>query len=242
MKILAITCSFAALIGFGCESDDNSRSSRSPASPPQQESRPKLKTRRDVVAERGIRKCFESYMAATLNEDGEIAVDYVSVATLDYFQRIMDHVRKMSRIDVERLPMSSRYLVLAFRHRIPRDQALIYTGRDALIHAINNGWISKDGVATAELTDVHVEGRFATAGVRIKNKDNPHRYHFSEHDGIWKFDLEPMMKVMNAAVSALARESNVSENEMLILMLDAVSEKTTDDSVWQPLIAEDEGE
>lgn len=114
-----------------------------------------------------------------------------------------------------------------------------FSGRDALIHSINNGWAGANNVWMDRLRDVRVEGRLASAGVIVDDEETTYRHQFRELNGTWKLDLEPIMKVANTRLEELARWQHTPTDQWLTHMIRVHSGGRVDESIWEPIVTQD---
>lgn len=85
------------------------------------------------------------------------------------------------------------------------------------------------------LGKMEVADNLATAQVLIDNQVAPNRFQFSKEDGIWKFDLIHVIHDTDRALKAAVKQSGVSENEFIFSLIEILSGKKIDDTIWTPI-------
>jgi hypothetical protein len=184
----------------------------------------------DVVA------AFKGYKEAILAQKGEEAAGWVTKGTIDEYQRYVDWALEADRKTVEGLSMINRVQVLTMRHRVPAEQLRKATGKSIFIHAVKEDWIGKDGVIRTELGDeITVAGEKATVPVLIGGEPAPLKFQFRKEEGKWRFDLVELMAATGPAFEAAAKQAGMEENELILKVLEKVSGKKPEDSIWTPV-------
>src|SRR5262245_18944612 len=83
-----------------------------------------------------VRRCFDRYRQALLNEDGRQAVKLVSQSTLDHYE----HMRKLALYarakEVRELGLLGQMFVLLIRHQLTAEELCAMTGAELFVLAI----------------------------------------------------------------------------------------------------------
>jgi hypothetical protein len=184
----------------------------------------------------GVVAAFKGYKEAILGQKGEEAAGWVTKGTIDEYQRYIDWALEADRKTVEGLSMINRVQILTLRHRVPAEDLRKATGKSIFIHAVKEDWIGKDGVIRTELGDeVAVAGERATAEVLIGGEPAPVKFQFKKEEGKWRFDLVELMAATGPAFEAAAKQAGMDENELIMKVLETVSGKKPEESVWTPV-------
>ena len=179
---------------------------------------------------------FKGYKEAILTQKGEDAAGWVTKGTIAEYQRYIDWALEADRKTVEGLSMINRVQVLTMRHRVPAEDLRKATGKSIFIHAVKEDWIGKDGVIRTELADdIAVAGERATGSVLIGGEPAPLKFHFRKEEGKWRFDLVELMTATGPAFEAAAKQAKMEENELIMKVLETVSGKKPEESVWTPV-------
>lgn len=183
----------------------------------------------------GVKKTFADYRSAVLDQRGKDAVQLLSKATIDEYQKYVDWALKADKKTLESLSMMNRLQVMTLRHRVEPETLRKLTGKSAIIHAVDRNWIGKNGVIRTSLGKIDVVENSATAEVIIGERKTPQRFQFNKENGVWKFDLVRVMMNINAAFKETAKRAGMSENEFIFHALESISGKKVDDSIWVPV-------
>lgn len=189
----------------------------------------------EEIAAREISECFAAYKNAILSQQGEVAVELLSRNTVDEFENYVGLALGAEREEIEALSLINRMQVILMRHRIPVETLMELTGRSAVVYAVDRDWIGKDEVIRTELGEVSLYGDRATAEVMIGGQVAPNRFQFRREYGRWRFDLLPLLRDGNTAMKYAAQQAGMDENEFLFVVLESVTGKRLDESIWTPL-------
>ena len=107
-------------------------------------------------------------------------------------------------------------------------------GRTVFTHAVDRGWIGREGVERSELGTLQVDGDHAAARLKIGTVEMPFDFEFEREQGRWHFNLIPLVTMSEDVFKQLARQNGVSENEMVMTLVRGLSEAPVDDSLWDP--------
>jgi hypothetical protein len=66
----------------------------------------------------------------------------------------------------------------------------------------------------------------------IDGQAAPNRFQFSKEDGVWKFDLIHVIHDTDLALKAAAKQSDVLENEFIFSLIETLTGKKIDDTIW----------
>ena len=184
-----------------------------------------------------IHECFDAYEKAVLNQDGTAAVKCVNASTLDYYQRMRDLALTGDAQTVQRLSIFDKVIVLQMRLRVPKGTLQGMTRESAFAYGIEKGWTDKSGVKQNSLGQVQVTGPDATGVHVFRGQPTEVRWKFQFENGEWKIDLFKFQAGVGAKVfEQMARQSGKSENAYVLELLEAVTGKRIDQTVWQPLV------
>lgn len=184
-----------------------------------------------------VRDSFESYINATVNNNGQAALDLLDTKTKDYYKTALSIVLYAEREDVERLDALDKFLVLRSRNVIPKQQLVTFQGDDLLLYALNNGMIGKDIVRLKiQNQNIRTNGNFAQA--IIEEAGGRFTLNFYKEDNIWKIDITSVLKNARFLYDKIQKELNMDDNEFVFYLLEADGIKPTDD-VWLPIISKE---
>ena len=182
-----------------------------------------------------VRACFNGYEQAILDQDGRKAVSFVDRATLEYYGRIRELALRADRSAVGALSTMDKLGVLMIRQCMSSESLERMTAEALFVHAVEEGWVSKESVATNELGEIAVSGSRATVHV-FEGKATPIQWVFrKEEDGRWRIDITAILPVADQAFKHMVRQSGLPEDEFLTNILESVSGREVADTVWEPM-------
>lgn len=185
--------------------------------------------------EKRVKATFENYKTAILNNKGEEAAQHVDSRTLQYYADILELVKTADSLKVASLTLLDRLMVLSVRHRTPREQILSYDGRQLFIYAVQEGMVGKESVQRNAVGEVNVDDSFAKGRFISNGNETPFFFHFYKEDKKWRLDLTSLFPLSEAAFHQMVKESEMSENEFILLILSLVSNETPQSDLWQPI-------
>lgn len=184
---------------------------------------------------KAIKKSFEKYKKAILNNKGEEAVKYVDSTTIAYYGEMLDLVKNADSAKVESLSITDKLMVFSIRHRVEKKKILEYTGRTIFVHAVNSGMVGKNSVSSLALGEVSIEGNFGKAQLVINTQVAPIYYHFHKENDDWKLDLTSLFSVSTIAFESLVENSEMTENEYLFHLLEIITGENLGSDIWLPV-------
>jgi hypothetical protein len=187
-----------------------------------------------------VRVAFDSYKAAILEQRGNDAVELVTSRTIEEYQKYRDLALFAPRTEVQELSLLNRFQVAIIRHRVPVDLLDEMDGRALFVYAVDHDWIGKNGVIRLSIGEVDVASERATSVVTVGSKPTELRFQFRKERERWRFDLVYLMQVSNAALAQIIDAKGLSEDAVIFQLLEAVSGRKVEDSIWEPLIAPDQ--
>jgi hypothetical protein len=181
-----------------------------------------------------IRQAFLAYKAAILQHQGESSVLLVNTATIQYYARMKALALEGQEKDVRQLTPAHKIMVLTLRHRIPVGALRGMTPEKVFIHAVNQGWIGKNGVLDSDIGQVQIFGNDASAEHVKNGKPTSLKYRFTKEDGNWKIDLTALMPLADQAMSMLIKKEGLDEDTFIISLIESISGKKVLPTIWQP--------
>jgi len=178
---------------------------------------------------------FEKYKEYILNDNGEEAIKYLDSRTKKYYNDILKDVINADSNRIEKLSLMDKMMILIIRQRVSKEEILNMNGEKLLIYAINNGMVGKNRASKNGIRNIYINKNFAKAELEASEKNNPIYFHFYKEDGIWKIDLTALFNISNQAMKMLVEQSNQSENEYLLYLIELVSKKAIIETIWQPI-------
>lgn len=184
--------------------------------------------------EKQIRSGFAAYRQALLDKSGARAVPHLDRGTIAYYDRLRSLALTAPESDVRALPLLDRLGVLRLRHTYPPTSLRSASGTDLLVLAVNEGFIGKESVEKAELGRIEVSGSEAKAQVTSSGQPTTASLRFVRESEGWRLDLMPLMAEGSRALEAQARRAGAPEDDVLLMVLERLSGRRPDASIWQP--------
>lgn len=186
--------------------------------------------------EKLVRKAFDAYKTAILNDKGEDAADLVDSRTIQYYQQALDQVRTADSATVRSLSLMDRLMVFSIRHRTPKEDILRFDGRALYVYAVQSGMVGKNSVAGNSIGEVVVEGTFAKGRFLVGGEETPFQFHFYKEEERWKLDLTSLFPISTMAFQTMVEDSGQEENEFLFTLLEKITGRKPGPEVWQPVL------
>ncbi len=189
-------------------------------------------------AQDAVRQCFDTYKAALLSKDGLKAAAIISANSLDYYDRMRKLTLTGSRQEVEGLSDVDKVMVLVLRVRAPRP--LLETGSPAEMvkFAVDSGMIGAASVQRMDLGKITVKDKEAEGEIVSGGKPVGASFRFHREGESWKLDLEQATILGRGTFTALAKESGMTENELILKTLSVLAGKEIGEEIWMPLKAQ----
>jgi hypothetical protein len=182
-----------------------------------------------------VKQGFLNYKGALAARDGPRAAAAVSRNSLDYYDEIRRLALTASKQDLDAIEGTERMLVLGMRHQAPKALLESATPVELLAHAVDAGIVSDASGAVTGLGEVKIDGGLARAFVVIDGKPTRNVLQFAHEDGVWKFDLEFAMRSSSGLIAAIASQSGLSEDAVILNLLAQGSGRLVGPEIWQPL-------
>lgn len=180
-------------------------------------------------------KAFTQYKQAILNDQGEKAVDYVDTKTIQYYSKVLDWVKNADSASVEKFNILDKLMVLSVRHRTSREDIHKFDGKELLVYAIKSGMVGKSSVMTISIGEVKINGNSAKGQIVSNGQKSPYNFEFNLENNQWKVDLTSIFDISAPAFKRLIQIGGDSENDYLMSVLEMVSNKKPDSSIWKPI-------
>lgn len=172
---------------------------------------------------------------AMLESDGEAAASRVTKVTHEYYEELRKAALSAERGQLEEMVFAKRFTVLAMRFRMTKEELTKMSGREVFVHAVEEGWVGKDGVTKVEIGEFTVAGAHASAPLLSAGRESGLVVHFDKEEGAWKLDMMQFMKFANLAFDKMLAESQFTEEEFTKKLLGAVTGREVTEEVWIPL-------
>ena len=185
--------------------------------------------------EKLVKKSFDNYKSAILNDKGEEAVKYVDSRTIKYYSEILELVKTADSSKIETLSILDKLMVFSIRHRTDKNDILSFDGETLLVYAIKSGMVGKNGVVNNSIGEVIIESEFAKGQFITNGQKTPFYFHFYKEEGQWKIDLTSLFPVSTMAFKKMVDESGEDQNDYLFSLLEIITGRKPGPEIWQPI-------
>ena len=182
-----------------------------------------------------VRKAFDDYKSAILNDKGNDAAKLVNSKTIKYYNDVLDWVKNADSAKVESFSLLNKLMVFTVRHRASKKDILAFDGKSLLEYAIESGMVGKNSVANTTIGEVEIDRNFAKGQFVANGVKAPFNVHFNKEDGQWKIDLTSLFAVSTATFEKMAADSGKNENDFLFDLLEMVTGEKPGQEIWQPV-------
>jgi len=181
-----------------------------------------------------VKRSFAEYKAALKQRDGARAVAAVSGNSFRYYDRMRKLALSAPRDELALLEGTERMLVLALRQQAPLDLLANGTPEELVAHAVTTEAITDISVARTELGEIRAEGDLARGWIVVDDKPTQGVLQFAREGDRWKFDLEFAMRSSAGLIAAIAKQSGLSEDEVILKLLEQGMQQPVGPEIWRP--------
>jgi hypothetical protein len=181
-----------------------------------------------------VKRGFAEYKAALKQRDGVRAAAAVSSNSFRYYDRMRRLALSAARDELEQLEGTERMLVLALRQQAPLELLANGTPEELVAHAVTTDAITDTSVARTELGEIRREGDLSRGWIIVDGTPMQGVLQFALEGDRWKFDLEFAMKSSAGLIAAIAKESGLPEDEVILILLGQGGRQPVGPEIWQP--------
>src|SRR5688500_12855175 len=134
------------------------------------------------------RQAFDNYKSAILNDQGDVALNYIDSRTKKFYRVMLHAARDSDSATVAAMSLLDRITIFSVRHRAGREEIVGMTGDDLFVYAVKNGMVAKNGVVRNSIGKVTIDKDFATGQIVIDGRPTPLVFNFYVKAGQWKLD------------------------------------------------------
>jgi hypothetical protein len=182
-----------------------------------------------------VRESFRSYKAAILQSDGKAAAQVVTQESRDYFRGLADQALTSDSDALHRIHLSDRIYTLLLRHDVAPAALQRMNGAEVVSHAVEQGWIGREGADGLALGNYEVMGNIASGTIlRPDGSETAFKMGFVMQDGRWRLDLVALMDLTRAAFEFALQQSGLEEDAFVLAMLEQVTGRKPGPEIWTP--------
>lgn len=187
---------------------------------------------RDDVGE--VRACYEAYMKALENGDGDAAAALVDRTTVDHFERMVAMAREADSSEVMRVPLVDRMIILGLRLHSDAGSLNAMDGREALRQAIENGGMVNEGIEGLGAGTITIHDKEAEAPLTIAGFPTPFQFRFRMENDHWRIDITSLFTFTQLAMGQLARSKGYTLEEFTAGLLMGSDQDPLPAHAWHP--------
>ena len=126
-------------------------------------------------------------------------------------------------------------MVLLARHGVEKKKLLKMNSADFFKYAINNDWVGSEDDRGQRITNITIDKNIASSNIVKDGQISTFGYVFYREANGWKIDLTSIMPFAERELKKQLYKMQMSDDDFIFQMLEAVSGKKVDSKVWKPL-------
>jgi hypothetical protein len=182
-----------------------------------------------------VKKTFDTYKQAILDDNGPLAASQIDSRTLQYYSSILEQVKTADSATVEGMNILDQLMVFSIRHRTSKAEILSFDGKALFVYAVKSGMVGKNSVQNAEIGTITITDNLAKGQMLNKGQTVPIYFHFYKEASTWKLDLTSIFGVSTMAFQNMADGSGQKQSEYLFSLLEIISGKKPEADIWKPV-------
>ncbi len=184
-----------------------------------------------------VHESFELYREAILAGDGEMAVQYLNQASIDYYDDLLKAALYLKESEFEKRTILDKMMILRLRMNFTAKELKNMNGRELIVYSIQKGWIGKSSVVNIELSEeTKIKGDWATIEVLHNGQGSDLNFIFQKENDIWKLDINEIFKITNMTLAYFVQQSDYTEKEFIEMVLESADNKKVQKSHYKPML------
>ncbi|MBO7421702.1 MAG: hypothetical protein J6U06_11350 [Spirochaetaceae bacterium] len=184
-----------------------------------------------------VHESFELYREAILAGDGEMAVQYLNQASIDYYDDLLKAALYLKESEFEKRTILDKMMILRLRMNFTAKELKNMNGRELIVYSIQKGWIGKSSVVNIELSEeTKIKGDWATIEVLQNGQGSDLNFIFQKENDIWKLDINEIFKITNMTLAYFVQQSDYTEKEFIEIVLESADNKKVQKSHYKPML------
>ena len=184
-----------------------------------------------------VHESFELYREAILAGDGEMAVQYLNQASIDYYDDLLKAALYLKESEFEKRTILDKMMILRLRMNFTAKELKNMKGRELIVYSIQKGWIGKSSVVNIELSEeTKIKGDWATIEVLHNGQGSDLNFIFQKENDIWKLDINEIFKITNMTLAYFVQQSDYTEKEFIEMVLESADNKKVQKSHYKPML------
>ena len=183
----------------------------------------------DIAA---VRSTFEDYRTEVGAGNGAVVPALVSPSTIAHYDEVVRLARTAGPSEISALGMMDRLMIARLRVQEPPDFAAM-DGAGLLVYGVDEGMIDAAALEDNTLGEVRVEGDSAYAQMLVDGEPAGVDWEFVRDGSDWTFDLAAGFPLINEALTQVAAENEMTEDEFIFAAIEMVTGTPVDVSVYE---------
>jgi len=182
-----------------------------------------------------VRQCFNGYKQSIMDQTGTEAVKYIDLNILTYYSDMLSKIKHANQQEIDSMSMFDKLMIITVRHNSTSEDLNNFTPEALFVKAVNEAWVGKETIANMTIGEVEIEKKQAKGYLLSSGQSIPFYFMFSKKDGRWKVDLKSVTPIINFFLEHMARQSGISQNELLIQLVEILSGRAVNSNIWDPI-------
>jgi len=178
-----------------------------------------------------VRATFEDYRTEVGAGNGAVVPDLVSPSTIAHYDDVVGLARTAGPPEISALGMMDRLMIARLRVQEPPDFAAM-DGAGLLVYGVDEGMIDAEALEGNSLGEVRIEGDRAYAEMLVDGEPTGVDWEFVRDGSGWTFDLAAGFPLINEALTQVADENGMTEDEFIFTAIEMVTGTPVDVSVY----------
>lgn len=179
-----------------------------------------------------VRSTFEDYRAEVAAGNGAVVPALVSPSTIAHYDEVVRLARTAGPAEISGRGMMDRLMIARLRVQEPPDFAAM-DGTGLLVYGVDEGMIDAAALEGNTLGEVRVESDRAYAEMLVDGEPTGVDWEFVRGGSGWTFDLAAGFPLINEALTQVAAENEMSEDEFIFTAIEMVTGTPVDASVYE---------
>ncbi len=168
------------------------------------------------------RAAFEAYRDALVAGDGATAVGLMTPASLDHVAGLQRMALEAGPVEISARPTADRLMIATLRVAVPPSVLRAGSATELLVYAVEAGLVGTN-VAATTVHDVTVDAEVAVVALSAATSPAPAGLRLVRHGGVWRVDLVDALDAAGAGLRELARQLEVTEDDLILELLTATA-------------------
>ncbi|MDO3401040.1 MULTISPECIES: hypothetical protein [Mycobacteriaceae] len=181
---------------------------------------------------KAVQSVFDKYRTEAAAQNGAAVPALISPDTIAHYDTVVKLARTAGPAEVATVGMMDRLMIARMRVEVPPDFATM-DGTDLLVYGVDEGMIDSDALEGNSIGDVRVDGDRAYAPMLVDGEPAGADWEFVRTDAGWTFDLAAGFPLINEALTQVAADGDMTEDEFIFSVVELVTGTPVDASVWE---------